>query len=129
MWLWPQCRSTQTLLLRPLILSLFSKGRFGFVKNLGCSLFFVTLIICWWLLNVCRQAVCWKVLKRISGLFWGLGLSICYGLLSSCIGFLFLSLCGYWIHDLHLPFVKGGYLEKLDVESLCEYKCLCWGFF
>ena len=22
--------------------------------------FFVTLIICWWLLNICRQGVCWK---------------------------------------------------------------------
>ena len=32
--------------------------------------------------------------------FWGWGLSICYGLLSSCVGFLFMSLYGYWVHDL-----------------------------
>ena len=42
-----------------------------------------------------------------------MGLSICYGLLSSFIGFLFLTLYGYWVHDLHLLFVKG-LLRKLD---------------
>ena len=41
------------------------------------------------------------------------GFVYCYGLLCSCIGFLFLTLYGYWVHDLHLLFVKG-LLRKLD---------------
>ena len=66
-------------------------------------------------------------------MFWGVGLSICYGLLSSCFGYLFLTLYGYCVHDLHLLFVKG-LLRKLDgvflgywlfcfFLNLWEYRC------
>ena len=47
-------------------------------------------------------------------------------MLSSCIGFLFLSLCGYWIHDLHLPFVKGGSLGKARWGFLGYWVFVCF---
>ena len=48
-------------------------------------------------------------------MFWGLGLSICYGLLSYFVW--------YWVHDLHFLFVKG-LLRKLD-EVFLGYWLFC----